>query len=518
MRPISDDTDRGRVRAVAPAEDPIEVSRYVEALRRSRWLMLAIVVIVTGAVIAVSLALPKNYEASSNIVINSTAGAGGSTETIERELATIATLVTTRPVLEEAARSVPHETASSLEGHVSTSVDQNANIIHVNVASHDARNAAQLAYAVSQAFLHQRATAQRAAATSALATLDAEIEALRARGAANPAVASQLAALETRAGELESTRASSGSGLQLEQPPTVPSAPTSPRPTRNAVIALFAALFLAILVALAREQLTPRVTNQRELGKLLELPVLGGIPYTRRRVNARSLQAEHETYQTLSAALQLALPPATVPQIVLVTSAGHSEGKTTVTVRLARMLSRAGHPTLIVSGDLRAPRLDDELGIDGRPGMRDVLAGNRAGISSARGLDDFVVSMHTNGAASRGAALDVLPAGNHASGPVEYLQAAALEPLFSALRESPYTYVLVDSPPILGIADSQMLAQFADDLLLVARLDRLTMTKVIDLRDILDRVSAHKVGLVVIGTRPSESPYYASEEYVVAPS
>src|SRR5271165_2811380 len=115
MRPISDDTDRGRTRAAAPAEDPIEVSRYVEALRRSRWLVLAIVVIVTVAVTAVSLALPKNYEASSNIVINSTAGAGGSTETIERELATIATLVTARPVLEEAARSVPHETASSLE-------------------------------------------------------------------------------------------------------------------------------------------------------------------------------------------------------------------------------------------------------------------------------------------------------------------------------------------------------------------------------------------------------------------
>ena len=45
------------------------------------------------------------------------------------------------------------------------------------------------------------------------------------------------------------------------------------------MLAFFGALFLAVLVALGRDQLTPRVSGPRELGRLLDLPVLIGIPY-----------------------------------------------------------------------------------------------------------------------------------------------------------------------------------------------------------------------------------------------
>jgi hypothetical protein len=35
---------------------------------------------------------------------------------------------------------------------------------------------------------------------------------------------------------------------------------------------------------------------------------------------------------------------------------------------------------------------------------------------------------------------------------------------------------------------------------------------VIDLREMLDRLDVDPVGIVVIGTRPSDSPYYADAE------
>jgi Mrp family chromosome partitioning ATPase len=54
-----------------------------------------------------------------------------------------------------------------------------------------------------------------------------------------------------------------------------------------------------------------------------------------------------------------------------------------------------------------------------------------------------------------------------------------------------------------------MFAQFSDEVLLVSRLDYLKISDVVDLRDMLDRLNASPVGLVVIGTRPSDSPYYA---------
>ena len=45
----------------------------------------------------------------------------------------------------------------------------------------------------------------------------------------------------------------------------------------------------------------------------------------------------------------------------------------------------------------------------------------------------------------------------------------------------------------------------------VARLDRLKMSDAIDLREMLDRLESDPVGLVVIGTRLTGSPYYAAD-------
>ncbi len=520
LRTANAQYDQGRPQSQGASEDPVDVARYVESLRRSRWLMAAIVAFVTGAVLVISLALPKVYEASASIVINSSAGVGigASGETVQRELATVATLATTRPVLQEAAKAVRGETASKLEAHVSASVDQNANIIHINVTARSARAAAVLAYAVAEAFLRQHANAQRADAASALATLNKEIEALRATGSSNATVAAQLSALETRAGELESARASSTAQLQLEQPPTVPSSPSSPRPLRNAVIAFFASIFLAVLVALGREQMTPRVSNQRELGQLLDLPVLAGIPYAGRRMSARYARAEQETYQTLSAALQLALPPGAKPHVILITSAGQGEGKTTVASRLARVLAHAGQRTLVVSGDLRVPRLDEVFGVSTQPGLRELFAKAAEDYIAPEEIERLIVSIDGEDGDSARSSLAVLPAGSFDADASSLLRAGTAESVIATLRESSYAYVLVDSPPLLGIADAQLLARYCDELLVVGRLNQLTISKVVDLREALFRIRADLVGLVVIGTRPAESPYYAGTPYALAPS
>jgi capsular polysaccharide biosynthesis protein/Mrp family chromosome partitioning ATPase len=500
--------------ARAPSgEDPVEVRRYIEALRRNRWLIAAIVTIVTAVVLAVSLTLPKTYEATASIVVNNASSPLGSNESqaIQRNLATTATLATTAAVLNEAARSFPGQTRASLAKKISASVQENANIILIKVTYSSAEGAARLAGAVAQAFLNQHAAIQRAQAASALSALNSQIAALRARATNEPNVTAQLNALQARAAELEAASAGSASQLQLVQRPQVPASASSPRPLRNGVIALFASIFLGVLVALGREQLTPRVTNQRELGHLLGLPVLGAIPFTGRRVSPRHAHAEYETYQTLSAAIRLALPPRSNPHVVLVTSAAHGEGKTTVTTRLGRMLAQAGHRTLVVSGDLRWPKLDDAFGVGDRPGLRELLALSPS--SEFVPFDEvknvILPTYNGVGPAPRGE-LDVLPSGRRGEDASELLHTPALESLMDALRSSSYTYVLIDSPPLLGVADAQMLAQFCDELLLIARLDRMKMSEVMDLREMLDRLASSPVGLVVIGARPVGSPYYAA--------
>ena len=409
---------------MSSGEDPVEVGRYIEALRRSRWLIVSIVTIVTVAVAAYSLSLAKSYEATASIVVNNTSGLLGGNESaaIQRNLATTATLATTAAVLGEAAKSFPGQTRTSLAKKVAASVSENANIITIKVQYGSAVGAATLAGAVAQAFLNQHASIERSQTAGALAALNGQIAALRARASSEPNIAAQLSALQARAAELEAQSAGSGTQLQLVQRPEVPSAASSPRPTRNAVIALFASIFLAVLVALGREQLTPRITSQRELGHLLALPVLSGIPLIGRRVSARYARAEYETYQTLSAAIRLALPPRAEPHVMLVTSAAHGEGKTTVTTRLGRMLAQAGHRTLVISGDLRWPKLDDAFNVGGRPGLRELLALTPESEQVAFDAVKQVIQ-HTHngeGVASRGE-LDVLPAGRRGGDASELL-------------------------------------------------------------------------------------------------
>ena len=493
------------------SEEPIEVGRYLEALRRNRWHMFTLVAIITVTAYMVSVILPKSYQTSASIIVsNASSSSGSESEGVQRSLATTATLVTTTPVLALAAKSFPGETEASLAKRVTASVAENANIINIKVSYGTAQGAARLASAVVQAFLSRHAAVQRSQSANVLIALNAQIAGLRARAAANPSLAAQLSALQARAAELEAANASASSQLQLAQSPQVPSSARSPRPLRTAVIALFASIFLAVLFALGREQLTPRVASQRELGHLLGLPVLAGIPLIGRRVSARYARAEYETYQTLSAAIRLALPPGDKPHVMLVTSAAHGEGKTTVTTRLGRMLAQAGHRTLVISGDLRWPKLDDAFNVGDQPGLRDLLA--QAPTSEFVPLEEIkkliVPANNREGVSSRGE-LDVLPAGRRGGDASELLHTPALQSLVGALRNTPYAYVLIDSPPVLGVADAQMLAQFCDELLLVARLDRLRMSDIIDLREMLDRLDSDPVGVVVIGTRPSDSPYYA---------
>ena len=197
---------------------------------------------------------------------------------------------------------------------------------------------------------------------------------------------------------------------------------------------------------------------------------------------------------------------------MLVSSAAHGEGKTTVTTRLGRMLAQAGHRTLVISGDLRWPKLDEAFNVSGRPGLRELLALTPESEQVAfDAIERVILPTHNGeGVASRGE-LDVLPAGGRRGGDAsELLHTPALQSLIETLRGSSYSYVLIDSPPLLGVADAQMFAQFCDELLLVARLDRLKMSDVIDLREMLDRLDSNPVGLVVIGTRPAGSPYYAA--------
>jgi capsular exopolysaccharide synthesis family protein len=484
-----------------PTEQSVETGRYLDALGRSKLLIAVIVLPLTAAVLLVSMSLPETYRATAKIVVEGATDPLESRDvaSIERRLATIKALLTTRETLRRARKRVRGETALTLRDKVHVSVDPTANIINVVATEDSAPRAARIANAVATTFVGGRRRAEqlrlnraRAAFRKALADLE---------GKRGLQVATERASIRERLTDLNVGAASTGSELAIAEVAQPPTDPYSPRPLRNTLFAFFASAFLAALVVLARAQLKPRISGSRELSRLMDLPVLSEVPYVRRRLGHRVhtlSAAEYEAYQTLHAAIRRELP-ATNQRVLLVTSALHSEGKTEVTAALGLVLSQAGQRTWLVSADMRWPRLHELFDVAQTPGLADVLTGARNGGSAG--------ILELSAARTGSGRLHVLASGSTPPDPAQLLAGDALDSFFDQMRRSDYDYVLIDGPPLLGLVDSQVLAQRVDGVLLVCRPDQLTPEAAVATRELLDRLDVDALGLAIIGSRGSMHVY-----------
>src|SRR3954452_12131121 len=126
-------------------EDFVDVRRYLAALRRNIPLILGIIVVLTGGVVAFSLLASKSYNAESQIIVDPQTSAITSPDaaTQQRQLATIQTLVESPTVRQGAARA-PGRTRDEVSSAISSTVDQDANLITITGTDGTARGAAQI--------------------------------------------------------------------------------------------------------------------------------------------------------------------------------------------------------------------------------------------------------------------------------------------------------------------------------------------------------------------------------------
>lgn len=491
--------------------EAIDSRRYVAAIRRDLPLIAAIAVALTIAAFAVSMVLPKVYSSTAQVGFDLNTTTAGDAVAQERKINTEVELVTTRPVLTAATQALAQNDGiqvdvDTLRDAITAEPVFGKNVLRIVSVADEPDVAAGYANAVADAYVESRNGAERSGISSRIREINAQIE--RAEST------DQRRQLESIREQLLTERSTIVNQVQLATPAEVPGGPDSPKPLRNAVLALFVGIFLGILVALLRDQLRPRFGSARELGQFLDLPVMARIPeYGRRRPQPAAMRVEQESIQSLSASLRIALPATQSGQtsVVLVTSSVHAEGKTSVTSKLARALASSGQRTLLISGDLRWPRLDALLGVDGRPGFSDLLAAQRNGTLTPERLRSAIVHPEGRDRASGGA--DVLPSGTMSGDAAQLIASGAVEPFLDEVRRLGYAYVLIDAAPLLGIVDAKLIGRACDAVLLVSRLERISVSGAMDLRDELDRVGVPTVGVVVIGGTSETSPYYTGSSF-----
>jgi capsular exopolysaccharide synthesis family protein len=153
------------------------------------------------------------------------------------------------------------------------------------------------------------------------------------------------------------------------------------------------------------------------------------------------------------------LQHAAQPRMILVSSAGPSDGKTITSVNLAGALALKNDASiLLIDADFRRPTVARQLGLTEGPGLANVLAGD------AR-LEDAIIrtEQYPN--------LCVLPAGASDRNPTELLDSSRWHDIAANLRAS-FRYVIVDSPPMGSVADYDLLLAAVDGVIVVVRPDQ----------------------------------------------
>ncbi|MCP3981349.1 MAG: CpsD/CapB family tyrosine-protein kinase [bacterium] len=142
-------------------------------------------------------------------------------------------------------------------------------------------------------------------------------------------------------------------------------------------------------------------------------------------------------------------------QVIVVSSAAPSEGKSLVSLNLALAFAadQQGH-VLLLDADLRRPTIEKRLTPEPRLGLSEILTGQVE-------LDHAVIELDNS-------PLHVLPAGPAPADPVELLNSDYARVLVSTLRKR-YQHIIIDTPPIVPFADADVVGSMSDGVLIVAR-------------------------------------------------
>jgi len=278
--------------------------------------------------------------------------------------------------------------------------------------------------------------------------------------------------------------------------PALPAAkPASPNVPLNLVLGLLVGLAVGIGTAVLRTVLDTRIHSSHDVELVTDKPLLGGIsfdPDAQKRplvvhVDPRSPRAE--SFRTLRTNLQF-LNVDSGPRSFVVTSSVPGEGKSTTAANLAISLAETGARVALVDGDLRLPRLAQYMGIEGAVGLTDVLIGRAQ-------LSDVLQKWGR-------AQLYVLPSGRIPPNPSELLGSGNMKRLLLSLTTD-FSYVIIDSPPLLLVTDAAVVSKLADGAILVAASGRTKRAELAAAVRALDHIGSKLLG-VVITMLPTKGP------------
>ncbi len=291
--------------------------------------------------------------------------------------------------------------------------------------------------------------------------------------------------------------------IRIVEPAKVPDTKYKPSYSLNIGLGSFAGLLLGAAFAAIREQANKNVREPGESRSYLNLEELGVIPSltlesqgTRTRLTAPRLMAPRlvpqgpllpapegqpendkpelaswyhgrsmvaESFRYVLASLEFFKSSEHRHKVVVITSTGPGEGKSTVTSNLAIALAETGARVLLIDADLHKPRQHEIFGMSNELGLFDFLAPEQTGAESAFIRETRVPGLYLLSSGSRKANGE-----EPASLSARHLNSALISQLLDRCRQN-FDTILIDTPPALQISDARVLGGLSDGIILVLR-------------------------------------------------
>jgi Mrp family chromosome partitioning ATPase len=489
-----------------------------------RLLLVVVVALAIGASVAYSAAAPRVYRSDASVSyqdetydLGLVGLAAPSTQTGDQLAAAGAQTILQPSVATQVARAIgSDESADSLLGDVSATVSPNSNLVIIEASASSPAKAQRLANAFASAGAaatnaHVRAlyaTAYRAAATQVRGPRNDPAQALVAQDVSRLRVLSRIA-----------------TAAQVVKPAELPTAPSSPRPLRNGLLAAVLGLVLGLLAVYLRDSFDRRLKTASDAEAAWGLPLLGRVhdealgSSPRNQGERVATPADWELFQIMRRNFDY-IEPDQVVRSVAVSSALPEEGKSTVSSFLAFANAAAGKRTLLIECDLRRPSLAKRLGIAEAPGLSDYVLGE-ASLDDIGQTITFTDPLSTNGSGPATArsglqqpkhSVTCVTAGSRIRSPVEVLRSRVFTSLLEEAHDA-FDLVVLDTPPFLSVVDTLELLPAVDAIVVCVRVQKMTHPQAKAGKAALSRLPDRPTGMVVTGAQQAEDREYGYYGY-----
>lgn len=241
----------------------------------------------------------------------------------------------------------------------------------------------------------------------------------------------------------------------------LPEKPVAPKRKVMVLSGLILGLLLGISFVLLREYLDTRIKDEDDLKKITSIPLIGTIPsFSGSEGKAKVLEAPKsaasEAFRALRTNLSF-LSQSEESLMITSTSTISGEGKTTISINLAAVMSLTGKKTIIVDLDMRKPQLHKRLQLSNLKGISSVLAKKEK---------LFDVIQHIQHAEYAG--LDFISSGPIPPNPSELIESDMMAEIIKELRGK-YDIIFFDTPPVGLVTDALLIMPMSDVSIYVVR-------------------------------------------------